>query len=314
MLTGNVPYNDDNPMTVIQMHLHSQVPPMSDQIPYSVQQVVRRAMEKDPARRYQSAGEMMQHCQQVFAELNAGGVSVGGGGVPRTMIAGMPSPQQGMPQMQPQMQPQHMQPQHMQQGPYGGPPGMPPQGQGPGPAGYAPSAPQAKTMIAQVSPFAPGQPMAGMAQGGFQQQQQPPGAYPQANPAGGYQQANPAQKTIVAQAAPYGGMQPGMQPQMQPGMQPHMQPGMPGMQPGMPGAQGTPGGFAPAGSSGPNKTVLLQPSEGVVSVARGNGPVAAAPSGAPIVIEGASPLYWAVCLAIGITVGVLAYVIVLQAS
>ncbi|HUS29804.1 MAG TPA: serine/threonine-protein kinase, partial [Kofleriaceae bacterium] len=35
MLTGNVPYNDDNPMTVIQMHLHGQVPPMPDAVPYS---------------------------------------------------------------------------------------------------------------------------------------------------------------------------------------------------------------------------------------------------------------------------------------
>src|SRR5436190_684362 len=60
MLTGNVPYNDDNPMTVIQMHLHGQVPPMQDSIPPSVQHVVRRAMEKDAARRYQSAGEVMQ--------------------------------------------------------------------------------------------------------------------------------------------------------------------------------------------------------------------------------------------------------------
>ena len=73
MLTGNVPFHDDNPMTVIQMHLHGQVPPMADSIPYSVQAVVRRAMEKDPARRYQSAGEMMQACQQVFAELNQSG-------------------------------------------------------------------------------------------------------------------------------------------------------------------------------------------------------------------------------------------------
>ena len=33
-------------------------------------------MEKDPARRYQSAGEMMQHCQQVFAELAASPVPI----------------------------------------------------------------------------------------------------------------------------------------------------------------------------------------------------------------------------------------------
>src|SRR5258708_33437397 len=51
MLSGNVPYNDDNPMTVIQMHMQAQVPPMPDSVPYSVQSVVRRALEKDPARR-----------------------------------------------------------------------------------------------------------------------------------------------------------------------------------------------------------------------------------------------------------------------
>ncbi|HEY5949170.1 MAG TPA: serine/threonine-protein kinase, partial [Kofleriaceae bacterium] len=84
MLTGNVPFHDDNPMTVIQMHLHAGVPPMPDTVPYSVQQIVRRALEKDAGRRYQSSGEMMQQCQQVFAELSTGGVSIGAGGMPRT--------------------------------------------------------------------------------------------------------------------------------------------------------------------------------------------------------------------------------------
>jgi eukaryotic-like serine/threonine-protein kinase len=302
MLTGNVPFNDDNPMTVIQMHLQAAVPPMPDSIPYSVQQVVRRALEKDPARRYQSAGEMMQQCQQVFAELNQGGVSVGGGGVPRTMIAGMNNPQQ----------PQYGQP--PQQG-YGQPPqqgyGQPPQGYGQnmGPPGY-PQQPQnyggaggaqAKTMIAQPSPFAQGQPMQGQmpgqGMGGPQQGQ------------AGYQQLGAAQKTIVAGMAPPimgGQMMHGQMPQGHGQMpQGHVQPG--GMMP-----QGTPGsGFPPPGApqSGPNKTVMLQPSEGLVSVARTGHAVQAATG--PIV-EGASTLYWIVCLFTGIAVGVLAYVVYLQ--
>jgi eukaryotic-like serine/threonine-protein kinase len=294
MLTGNVPYNDDNPMTVIQMHMHGQVPPMPDSVPYSVQNVVRRAMEKDAARRYQSAGEMMQHCQQVFAELNAGGVSVGGGGVPRTMIAPGPNmapmggpPQGGMPGA-----------------PYGGMPNTPHPGMG-GPPGFAPTAPQAKTMIAQPSPFAGGAMPQGM-----------PGGAPAGGPGGGYQQSSPAQKTIVAGMAPPM-MQPGMQ-GMQPGMHgmQGMQPGMqpPGGMPGMPGmAQGTPNaGFAPQGQGGqgaPQKTVMLQPSEGVVSVARVGGAVQPATGQ---IVEGASTLYWIVCLITGIAVGVLGYVIVLQ--
>jgi len=265
MLVGTVPYNDDNPMTVIQMHLHAAVPPMPDGIPYSVQTIVRRAMEKDPARRYQSAGEMMQHCQQVFAELNAGGVSVGGGGVPRTMIAG--------PGQYPQQYPQQQQQQQQ----------------------FQSTAPQAKTMIAQQSPFAGGQmPMQ-------QPQQQQSGLAPQQQ--GNFVQSSPMQKTIVAGMAPpiVGGqmMQPGM------GMPPQGTPGgfpqqMQGQQ--MPGMQGGPG---------PNKTVLLQPTDGIVSVAQRGG--AAMPGhGGPQVQQGASTLFWIVSLVIGVAIGVLGYVIVLQ--
>jgi serine/threonine-protein kinase len=270
MLTGTVPFNDENPMTVIQMHLHGSVPPMPDSVPYSVQQVVRRALEKEPARRYQSSGEMMQHCQQVFAEVTQGGVSIGAGGVPRTVVA--PGPGLGGP---PQMQPPQM-----QQG------------------GYQQASPQQKTMIAQPSPFAGGGPGPGMPQGGMQ----PSGL---AQGPGGYQQASPMQKTIVAgMAPPIGG--PGM---MQTGMPPGvggMPPGIGGMPPGvggMPNAQ--PGGAAAAG---PNKTMMLQPSEGIVSVARTG--QAVQPAGTGMIQQGATPLFWAVSLFVGVAVGALAYVIV----
>ena len=287
MLTGNVPYNDDNPMTVIQMHLHGAIPPMPDSIPYSVQAIVRRAMEKDASRRYQSAGEMMQHCQQVFAELNAGGVSIGAGGAPRTMIASNPQQMMGQP---------------MQGGMPGHPAGFPPpQAVQQGPGGYQPSAPQAKTMIAQ-SPFAGGaNPMMQQGQPMPGQPMQPGGPTP---PQGGFVQSSPMQKTIVAGMAPpiMGGQM--MPPQGMPGGMP------PGMQP-----QGTPGGFpAPAGPSGPNKTVMLQPSEGVVSVARAGGPLSAAGAGpmTSAVVQGASTLFWIVCLIAGVAVGVIAYLIVCQ--
>ncbi len=281
MLTGNVPFNDDNPMTVIQMHLHGAIPPMPDSIPYSVQQIVRRAMEKDAARRYQSSGEMMQHCQQVFAELNHGAVSVGGGGVPRTMIAG----------------PQQMGQQPQQ---YGGfPPQQQPQQSGLAPQQhYAPAGAQAKTMIAGQSPFANGQ---------LPQMQQQP------QPQGNFVQSNPMQKTIVA------------------GMAPPIVGGQMMQQP-----QGTPQGYnpqlqQPPQQGGPNKTVLLQPTDGIVSVAgrpSGASPgrmgpgqmgpgqmgMGAGPSTAPhrVAGGGASMLFWIVSLTIGIAVGVIAYVIVLQ--
>ena len=267
MLVGNVPFHDDNPMTVIQMHLQAQVPPMSDQIPYSVQSIVRRALEKDAGRRYQSAGEMMQHCQQVFAEVSQSGMSIGAGGMPKTMIAGggAPPPQAGMG--------------------LGGMGMQPPPNSGPPQGGYSQASPMQKTMVAQPSPFAQG--MHG------QQPQQPPqqsGLAP-----GGYNQASPQQKTIVAGMAPpiMGGQM------MQPGMQPGMQP------PGM-----GPGGYPQAPQSGPNKTVMLQPSEGVVSVARTGQAVPAAGTG--MIHQGASTLFWVISLIIGVAVGALAYVIVLQ--
>jgi len=171
--------------------------------------------------------------------------------------------------------------------------------------GYVQSAPQAKTMMAQ-SPFAAGVPggpgpggygaPGGMAPGGMPQ----PGA-----PAG----AN--QKTMIA------GMAPVMPPQTYPQVGGPPQ-GMPmGGPQGMPmgGPQGMPmgGPHGMQGGPGPNKTVMLQPSEGVVSVAHsGHAVQAVGTSGRPQVIEGASTLFWIVCLLTGIAVGVLGYVIVLQ--
>jgi eukaryotic-like serine/threonine-protein kinase len=280
MLTGTVPYNDENPMTVIQMHIRSEVPPMPQTVPYSVQAIVRRAMEKDPARRYQSSGEMMQHCQQVFSELNQGGVSVGAGGMMKTAFA------PGLQAMQPP-------PQQMM--------GQPPMGQQPmmgaPPQGFVQASPMQKTMIAQPSPFAGGMPQGGMPM------QQPP-MQQGGPPPGGFVQASPMQKTIVAGMAPPLPVGSGPQNPMMP---------PPGMQQGFP---------PPGPQSGPNKTVMLQPSDGVVSVARtgqalqpaGLTPGMAPTAGPPRVVQGATPLFWIICLVMGIAVGVLAYVIVLQTS
>jgi len=94
-----------------------------------------------------------------------------------------------------------------------------------------------------------------------------------------------------------------MQP-MQGGMPPGMQ--QPGMQP--PGIG--PGGYPQAPQGGPNKTVMLQPSEGVVSVAR-TGQASSRPAPA-MIHQGASTLFWVVSLIIGVAVGALAYSFVLQ--
>lgn len=95
-----------------------------------------------------------------------------------------------------------------------------------------------------------------------------------------------------------------------PGMQPGFSPGggMPGAPPTGPGGSA---GYPPAPQQGgANKTMLLQPSEGIVSVARTGNPVQ--PAGHGLIQRGATPLFWAVSLTMGVVLGVLAYVIVLQ--
>jgi hypothetical protein len=168
----------------------------------------------------------------------------------------------------------------------------------------------AKTMIAQPSPFAQGGPQMpqggpqmppGMQQGGMQQGGMQPA--PQPGP-GGFIQASAGQKTIVAGMAP-----PILNGQMV------QQPGQPGQQPGNPyGNPMMPSGYPPgpggSGAQGPNKTVMLQPSEGVISVARTG--QAVQPAGTGAVQQGASTLFWIVSLVIGVAVGALGYVIVLQ--
>jgi hypothetical protein len=292
MLTGRVPFNDENPMNVLQMHLRAELPPLPQNVPYEVQMVVRKALAKDPGQRYQSAGEMMQHCQAVFAQVQGGGPSVGAAGVPKTMIAGMPptlnpgGPPPGMappPQQYPGAPPPAYPGQPGQPMP-GQFPGAPPQyggappGQAPGGWGPPQQQPQgaaAKTMIAGQAPQLP-------------PQQQPQG-YPPQQAQGGYQSATPQQKTMMV----------GLQ---APVLPPQGAPPPAGPPPGM-----APGGPPPAAGGGPAKTVMLQASEGVVSVA-GKAPIAAVdePAG------GASAAFWIVSMIIGIGVGVLAYVIMLQ--
>ena len=329
MLTGRVPFNDDNPMTVLQMHLRSEAPPLPQTVPPNLAAVVRKALEKDPARRYQSAGEMMQHCQQVFAELNQGGGSIGGGGVPKTMIAQGPMiPQAG----------------HGMGGPpppvgMGGPPppvgmgGPPPPVMGGPPGGYQHAGAAQKTMIAGMAP--PGLPQAG-------------GPAPASPPGpGGYVAAGAQQKTMMAMS-PFAGGAPGGGPPPPAGMggmggppppagmsgmggppppagmggmggppppvgmggpPPGMHGGMGGPPPGMHGGGMSPGPAMPPGGPAPQKTMMLQDSEGIVSVAQRGGAGLPLAEAAP---AGASPTFWVVSILVGVAVGALAYIIVLQ--
>ena len=61
MLTGRVPFDGDNPVAVAMQHLHAAPVPIQNLapgVPPAVIQVCMRAMEKNPALRYQSARDM----------------------------------------------------------------------------------------------------------------------------------------------------------------------------------------------------------------------------------------------------------------
>ena len=62
MLTGKVPFDADTPVSVALKHMQEDpVPPIeiNDEIPSAVNQIVMKAMQKDPINRYQSATEML---------------------------------------------------------------------------------------------------------------------------------------------------------------------------------------------------------------------------------------------------------------
>ena len=262
MLTGNLPFHDDHPMQVIQMQLHAQVPPMSPSTPPIVQAIVRRALEKDALRRFQSAGEMMSHCQAALTELNA---SQGQGmrppmpGVPNHGYPQAPPPQAAYPQAPPPQAPPNQRTMIAQavEPPPGYAPGPPPPGYAPPPPGYAQAPPALSAAAASLPSYAT---------------------------------ASPGQKTMIAEASQTAPMAP-LVPQPPVAAARAAAPPMP----------------APAAASA-GKTVMLESSAGVVSVAKQGRPV----QPASFVNTGASPIFWAVSLLTGVAVGVVAYIVYLQ--
>ncbi|MGN1416201.1 MAG: Stk1 family PASTA domain-containing Ser/Thr kinase [Oscillospiraceae bacterium] len=67
MLTGKKPFDADTPVAVAVMHMqNSAVPPrqLNDTIPTGLEEIVMRAMQKDPSKRYQSASEMINDIEE----------------------------------------------------------------------------------------------------------------------------------------------------------------------------------------------------------------------------------------------------------
>ena len=73
MLTGRVPYDGENPVAVAMQHLHSMPVPilsLAPDVPPAVVGICMRAMEKDPAMRYQSARDMASDLRIALEDRN----------------------------------------------------------------------------------------------------------------------------------------------------------------------------------------------------------------------------------------------------
>ncbi len=68
MLTGHLPFQGNNQATLLYQHLHEDPPPLSkfnSNLPPEFDPIVRKAMAKDPAERYQTAGEIAHDLEEV---------------------------------------------------------------------------------------------------------------------------------------------------------------------------------------------------------------------------------------------------------
>lgn len=81
MLAGSVPFDGENPLSVAIKHIQEEPPPLrraNPAVPAALEQVVRRALSKEPERRFQSAEEFrnaLRAWRQGRLEVGEGGTS-----------------------------------------------------------------------------------------------------------------------------------------------------------------------------------------------------------------------------------------------
>jgi eukaryotic-like serine/threonine-protein kinase len=72
MLVGHAPFNGDSAVEIALRHVQQPVPPLPAGTPRSLERVVRQALAKDPAERYQSAAAMADELARARARAGAG--------------------------------------------------------------------------------------------------------------------------------------------------------------------------------------------------------------------------------------------------
>lgn len=73
MATGKVPYDAESPVSVALKHIQEQVVPpinLNSKIPQSLNDIILKAIEKEPIKRYQSAKEMMRDLENIKSNIS----------------------------------------------------------------------------------------------------------------------------------------------------------------------------------------------------------------------------------------------------
>ncbi|WP_460494202.1 serine/threonine-protein kinase [Dactylosporangium cerinum] len=92
-LSGQRPFEGDNPLQIAMRHVRDMPPPLPADIPPAIVQLVERAMAKDPAARWPSAAALAQAARRV----SGGGGTSASPGIPMAAPLGPPGSPVGMP-------------------------------------------------------------------------------------------------------------------------------------------------------------------------------------------------------------------------
>ncbi|NDJ52688.1 MAG: protein kinase, partial [Chloroflexi bacterium] len=92
ILSGKLPYHDSNPVALILKHRDEPIPKVTDQapnLPPVLNDVIAKAMAKDPDRRYYSMSELVNDFVKSIGgtPTSSGGIKIGGN-IPHTAVAG----------------------------------------------------------------------------------------------------------------------------------------------------------------------------------------------------------------------------------
>ena len=73
LVTGRVPFDSDTPMAVLTKHVYEVPPPartLNPDLPLAVDQVLQKALQKDPSARFQTAAEMAAELSRIAIDLD----------------------------------------------------------------------------------------------------------------------------------------------------------------------------------------------------------------------------------------------------